>query len=233
MISGDTWQRLLSSRYPNNSLGLFLFNSLAYLLSALCLNFYVYFLGICLMTLHYPTKSLFQPQIPLASAHWWSWKMPILCPASWDQAFPSLFAHLHVGEESRVQLNVPTRAYFSVLVIQPRNPKDALTFLFPFLPIPSTPFSESLNPEYLLIHRWLSDLAVIAQMTQFLISFCNRLYSLFAFTLDTSPTHSSVNSLSDGYYVNNLLSTFKQSIIHCLKSVHQFTFKLFWNTANI
>ena len=152
-------------------------------------------------------KSLFQPQVHLVSPHWWCWKMPILCPASWDLAFTSLFAHLHVGEESRVQLNVPTKTYFSVLVIQLRNPKDALTFHFPFLLIPSAPFSESLNPEYLLIHLWLSDLAVIAQMTRFLISFCNRLYSLFVFTLDTSPTHSSLNSLSDGYYVNNLLST--------------------------
>ena len=152
-------------------------------------------------------ESLFQSQVHLVSAHWWPWKMPTLGPSSWDPAFTSLFAHLHVGEESRVQLIVPTGAYLGVLVIQPRNQKMPWLSISPPCPSPSAPLSESLNPEYLLIHLWLSDLAVIAQMTRFLISFCNRLYSLFVFTLDTSPTHSSLNSLSNGHYVNNLLST--------------------------
>ena len=207
MISGDIWQCLLSSHYPDTLLGLFLFNSLTYCLSVFCPNFCVYFLGICLLTLQCPMESLFQSQVHLVSAHWWPWKMPTLCPSSWDPAFTSLFAHLHVGEESRVQLIVPTGAYLGVLVIQPRNQKMPWLSISPPCPSPSAPLSESLNPEYLLIHLWLSDLAVIAQMTRFLISFCNGLYSLFVFTLDTSPTHSSLNSLNNGHYVNNLLST--------------------------
>lgn len=207
MISGDTWQCLLSSRYPNNSLGLFLFNSLAYLLSALCLNFYVYILGICLMTLHLSYEISFQPQIPLASAH----DDPEKCPYSALPPGTRLFhLCLHtcmwLGEESHVQLNTPTEHTSAFLWSNLETQKDALAFLFPFLPIPSAPFSG-----YWILSTSLSifdfDLAVIAQMTQFLISFCNRLYSLFAFTLDTSPTHSSVNSLS-----GRLLC--EQSIIH-------------------
>lgn len=107
------------------------------------------------MTLHYPTKSLFQPQIPLASAHWWSWKMPILCPASWDPAFPSLFAHLHVGEESHVQLNTPTERTSAFLW---SNLETQRCLGFPF-PLPAHPLQLHFLNHWILstsfIHLWL------------------------------------------------------------------------------